>query len=252
MLRHSIVLLGVVCLGVALSSCSFFRPPRIEKVVYYTAETGDTLGAISAKFGVGVGTIEDLNDLSDPRDLRAGQVLRIPYQGSLPAKGVSTPNKSSPSHSSKGPSGWDPNAVKRVPLGGAERYVGKLFWPLGGEKRLSSPFGRRWFSFHEGVDIAGPIGIPIYAAHDGVVAYSDDGLRGYGNLVIVKGDGILTVYAHNRSNIARKGERVRKGEKIAVLGQSGKATGPHLHFEVRVKGAGGKNVAVDPMIFFVH
>ena len=69
-------------------------------------------------------------------------------------------------------------------------------------------------------------------------------------MVVIKGKGVLTVYAHNKKNRVRVGERVGKGKHIADLGSTGRSTGPHLHFEVRVKDSNGKNVAVDPLTFF--
>jgi lipoprotein NlpD len=105
-------------------------------------------------------------------------------------------------------------------------------------------------TFHEGVDLVKREGVPILAAHDGEVIYSASGLRGYGNLIVLRGDNLLTIYGHNRRNLVRVGQRVRREQQIAELGKSGKATGPHLHFETRVKDTDGKFVAVDPMTFF--
>ena len=140
-------------------------------------------------------------------------------------------------------------SVKTVRLATARKYIGRLLWPVP-HSALSSNFGQRWSEFHEGIDIRAPEGTPIYAAHSGQVVYSNDGLRGYGNLIVLKGDGILTVYGHNRKNRVSRGEFVQAGDQIADVGQSGKATGPHLHFETRVKDPTGKNVAVDPLVFF--
>ena len=87
---------------------------------------------------------------------------------------------------------------------------------------------------HEGVDIAAPQGSEIHAAADGEVVYSGNGIRGYGNVVIVRHpDGFLTVYAHNLQNRVQKGERVARGQVVGTVGQTGHATAPHLHFEVR-------------------
>jgi hypothetical protein len=107
-----------------------------------------------------------------------------------------------------------------------------LDWPVSGP--LSSPFGARWGHRHEGIDLAVAEGTPVHAACDGVVAYAGHRLRGYGNLVILKHAGALsTVYAHNRTLLVREGERVGRGQVIALSGQTGHATAPHVHFEVR-------------------
>ena len=108
--------------------------------------------------------------------------------------------------------------------------------------RISSPFGLRKDPFtgqvrqHNGVDIAAPEGSPVRSAGGGKVLFSGE-RRGYGNLVIVDhGDGLETYYAHCSQNLVKQGETVKKGEEIAKVGHTGRATGPHLHFEVRRDG----------------
>ncbi len=244
-----IFLVGI--LAASVSACSFFKPPRTQKFIQYPVEPGDTLGGISQRFAVDLDDLADLNDIDDPKSLQIGRLLYVPYNGqSLDKTRQSHSQQSASSSKPTSSKGWNPNTHKTLNLGRAEREVGRLAWPTGKKGYMSSRFGRRWFSFHEGIDVAAPSGTPIYAAHSGTVVYSGAGLRGYGNLVVVRGETLLTVYAHNRRNRARKGERVRKGEHIADVGQSGKATGPHLHFEVRVRDKSGKNVAVDPLSFF--
>ena len=99
---------------------------------------------------------------------------------------------------------------------------------------IGSPFGARWGKRHEGIDLPAPVGTPVFAAADGRVAYAGNGIRGYGNLVVVRHAGdLLTVYAHNSVLLVAPGQPVRAGDRIALVGQSGHATGPHLHFEVR-------------------
>jgi murein DD-endopeptidase MepM/ murein hydrolase activator NlpD len=108
-------------------------------------------------------------------------------------------------------------------------------WPLASKVGiLSSAFGIRDGKPHEGIDLAAPKGSPIYAAADGEVVYSGNGIRGYGNVVILRHDeGFLTVYAHNAQNRVQKGERVQRGQIVGEVGETGHATAPHLHFEVR-------------------
>lgn len=102
--------------------------------------------------------------------------------------------------------------------------------------RLSSRFGMRWGSMHKGIDIANSIGTPIYAADGGVVTFS--GKNGsFGNLIIINHEnGYETYYAHCSKLLVSKGERVYKGQHIANVGNTGRSTGPHLHFEVRKNG----------------
>ena len=114
--------------------------------------------------------------------------------------------------------------------------------------RLSSTFGSRSDPFngrarmHQGIDIPGPIGTPIYATADGVVRRSQ-WVNGYGNLVeISHGNGMETRYGHMSKLVAQPNERVRRGQLIGLMGSTGRSTGSHLHYEVRIAGN-----AVNPM-----
>ena len=101
---------------------------------------------------------------------------------------------------------------------------------------VNSEFGMRDGRQHKGIDISAPIGEPIYAAMDGKVAFVGT-QKGYGNVVILEHeDYVMTIYAHNETNLVRLGEKVKKGQPIATLGDTGTSTGPHLHFEYRNKG----------------
>lgn len=119
--------------------------------------------------------------------------------------------------------------------------VGALLWPVKSHY-ITSPFGWRFHPilhrtlFHTGVDIAADTGEPIHVAADGVVIYAG-WYGGYGNAVVVDhGGGLSTLYAHCSVIYVKKGESVAQGEVIAGVGMTGYATGPHLHFEVRVDG----------------
>jgi murein DD-endopeptidase MepM/ murein hydrolase activator NlpD len=114
--------------------------------------------------------------------------------------------------------------------------TGRFIWPVPHFYKVSSHFGQRGRRHHDGIDIPAPKGTPIVAVDHGVVIYSDDGIRGYGNMIVVAhSDDIFTVYAHNKKNLVSKGDEVKKGDQIAQLGNTGRSTGPHLHFEIRVK-----------------
>ncbi|MBD2652700.1 peptidoglycan DD-metalloendopeptidase family protein [Synechocystis sp. FACHB-383] len=115
-------------------------------------------------------------------------------------------------------------------------------WPAKGV--FTSGFGPRWGRMHRGIDIAAPIGTPIMAAASGEVVFSGWNSGGFGNLVKIRhGDGSVTYYAHNNRLLVRRGEYVEQGQQIAEMGSTGRSTGPHLHFEIRV---GGTN-AVNPV-----
>ncbi|RMG45240.1 MAG: M23 family metallopeptidase [Candidatus Dadabacteria bacterium] len=241
-------LLSFILLLCLLSSCSVLYPSKTRKYIRYPVRRGDTLYSISRRFDVSVRTIERENGIYNPRSLKPGQIIYIPYHGqSLKYKHRVTSGR-----------GWSAagftmskrhSRVSTAQLGRASKYVGRLLWPVRGGT-ITSRFGRRWFSFHEGIDIAAPSGTPVYAAHSGQVVYSSNGIRGYGNLVIIKGDGLLTVYAHNRRNRVRRGQYVRRGQLIAEVGQTGHATGPHVHFETRILNSRGRHQAIDPSVFY--
>jgi murein DD-endopeptidase MepM/ murein hydrolase activator NlpD len=117
---------------------------------------------------------------------------------------------------------------------------GQLGWPVAGP--VTSGFGWRWGRMHEGIDIAVGTGTPVHAADAGTVIYAG-WMGGYGNLIVIDhGNGLSTAYAHNSSLIVGQGASVGKGFVVALSGNTGNSTGPHVHFEVRVNGS-----AVDPM-----
>ena len=106
-----------------------------------------------------------------------------------------------------------------------------VFMPLSG--RLSSPFGPRWGRIHEGIDIAVPEGTPVKAAECGKVSFVSENAGGYGKLVrIDHGYGVQTAYGHMRKITAAEGDTVAAGTEIALSGNTGNSTGPHLHFEI--------------------
>lgn len=126
------------------------------------------------------------------------------------------------------------------PAPGGIRTDGPLTWPTAG--RISSGFGIRVnpvtgkTRLHAGVDIGAPTGTPIVAATAGVVS-SSGRAGGYGNLVIVEHPGgMQTRYAHASALLVRAGERVQRGQLLALVGSTGNSTGPHLHFEIRIGG----------------
>lgn len=112
-------------------------------------------------------------------------------------------------------------------------YGGMWRWPLKAGV-VSSEYGKRWGKRHDGIDIAADEGDLVYAAAPGEVIYADDGLRGYGNVVIVRHDEKTTsLYAHNSALRVRKGDKVQGGDLLATVGSTGRSTGPHVHFELR-------------------
>lgn len=118
--------------------------------------------------------------------------------------------------------------------------VGRLLLPVDGT--LTSRFGQRWGRLHAGIDIAAPTGTPIRAAAPGWTIYSGS-MGGYGNVVVVDhGGGLTTLYAHQSQILTEAGDQLEQGQVLGRVGSTGHSTGPHLHFEVRERGA-----PVDPM-----
>ena len=142
---------------------------------------------------------------------------------------------------SAGPIPAKPPLAARGKGASAERETeGDLNWPLRGV--LYARFGRRGREVHDGIDLAAPVGTPVKTAGPGRVVYAGE-QKGYGLIAIIEHpNGLTTLYAHNHELRVKTGQQVRAGQQIASVGESGRTTGPHLHFEVRRDG-----VPVDPL-----
>jgi murein DD-endopeptidase MepM/ murein hydrolase activator NlpD len=179
----------------------------------HSVQPGETIYHIARACGVSPARLMAANGLDDPRQLRVGQSLIIPGNGDQAAASAS-------------------GLAEMWPLQWADR---QFAWPVAAGV-VSSPFGMRNGVMHNGVDIVAPAGTPVYAADDGTAIFVGH-LRGYGNAVILQhSQGYVTVYGHNRRNLVRDGVRVARGEAVAELGSTGRASGPNLHFEVRYRG----------------
>lgn len=190
---------------------------------YHVVAPGETLFRIGKAYGVTYQELARVNGIKDAGQIKVGQRIFIPgATGPVPVETV-TPAEPSP-------------ATPVSPEPGYETFL----WPVSGT--INSGFGPRGSGFHDGIDIAAPEGTPILAIEAGEVIYSDQ-LRGYGNMVILRhAGGIVSVYAHNESNLVREGQSVARGEVVARVGSTGRVTGPHLHFEIR-----RNNAAQDPL-----
>ncbi|OGQ91478.1 MAG: hypothetical protein A2289_18340 [Deltaproteobacteria bacterium RIFOXYA12_FULL_58_15] len=205
----------------------------------YEVQPGDTLWSLSRRFGTTVENLMALNGINSPQAMRSGVPLVVPREegpsapkspqiaasGSLQKTAtVTKANNPESSNKSLRPQGSQAHAAKN-----AARY--RFVWPVKGT--VNSRFGRRGGGRHDGIDIGARQGAPVVAAADGKVLFAAN-RGGYGNLILIRhADGIITVYAHNQSNTVRQGQKVRAGQTIGRVGKTGRATGPHLHFEVR-------------------
>ena len=205
---------------------------------YYTVQKGDTLTRIGLDNGQAWRDLARWNNLSNPDVIEVGQVLRVAPPGSaVESSGVVVRPVAS---SAAAPSPAKPvtPAQSAAPSTATAEDIG-FAWPANGQVVAGFDEAK-----NKGIDIAGKAGDPVLAAADGQVVYAGAGLRGYGNLVIVKHNNTyLTAYAHNQKLLVKEDQKVRRGDKIAEMGSSD-ADRVKLHFEVRKQGK-----PVDPAKF---
>ncbi len=224
----------------------------LDQIETHVVRSGESLWTISSKYGINIDTLIGANDIKDMNRLMPGDELTIlPVKGilynigpgenftqivrkfELDIEEVKEANDISNPDSLK--------AGDRIILPGAKPEFGYqdrlnqlLIRPV--EGRISSPFGPRWGRHHDGKDYAVPINTPVKAAAGGTVVHVGRS-GGYGNTVIIEHQrGMQTLYAHLNSYNVRQGQYVNRGQVIAYSGNTGRSTGPHLHFEVRVNG----------------
>lgn len=234
-------ILSLVLVAVLVSGCSMMTGGRGSRDITYVIKSGDTLYELGERYGVPPEEIQAYNEIESVTNLRVGQRIVIPSVGPL-KEGVREPKEANTVNQERA-------QLRLVSIAPVRGYIGSLEFPIDGY-RPSSRFGWRWKNFHEGIDLAAPEGTPVVAAHDGTVVLVSESWSGYGKVVVIKGDRFMTVYGHNSRNRVEKGDRVKKGERIADVGQTGDATGPHLHFETRVIDEQGRYAAVNPYLFF--
>ncbi|MFT5179906.1 MAG: LysM repeat protein [Candidatus Paceibacteria bacterium] len=230
-----------------------------DQISIYEVREGDALSQIAEMFDVTVNTIRWANELEGP--ISPGQTLVI-----LPISGIEHTVKfggtisdiakiydadikeialfngiSADASLKKGDKVMVPNAIplneskktsstKIVKSSGGSSYSGSYMRPIKGGYRTQGIHG------YNAVDLAAPVGTPIYAALGGrvIISKSSGWNGGYGNYVVIKHDnGTQTLYSHNSSNIVAVGQRVVQGQVIGYIGSTGRSTGPHVHFEIR-------------------
>lgn len=244
--------------------------PRAQTVVY-TVKSGDVIGAIAGQYGLSIETILWANNLTLRSRIHPGDELKIPpvdgvvhmvKKGETVAKIAKLYNAKEqaviifnklqsggadivagemliipegvPPRPIAPPTPKRPTFVSRIaaPPPSVEAPAGSGYiWPAG-VRRISQYFGLR----HNGLDIAGPVGTPIYAVRDGVISTSKCGWNGgYGCYIVIEhGGGYSSLYGHNNQLFVNVGDAVTQGQTIAAMGSTGNSTGPHTHFEIRL------------------
>lgn len=227
----------------------------------YTVQAGDTLKSIANSFGRDVRELARWNSIDDPSRIRVGQVLRVvppagesvavlpvtptapattrplDSPGSAPATGPAPPASpaATDATTAPGPVASIPESKPAPPPPPTADWI----WPASG--KVVDRFDEKR---NKGISIAGKEGDPVVASADGTVVYSGSGLRGYGNLVILKhDDDFISAYAHNKQILVKQGQVVKRGQRIAEVGRSD-ANEPKLHFEIRRQGK-----PVDPLAY---
>lgn len=226
-LRYSVTFLLVL----AVSACQTLQQHKLKGPGWYRVKPTDTLYAIAWRYGLDYRTLAAWNGLSEPFKVNPGQQLTLIKPDKIPTlpdgkKVVIEKTKSG-----------SPVIVKS--LTPDYNRVIRWRWPTSG--KVLNRFSAKALD-RRGIDIAGKIGQPVYAVADGRVVYSGSGLADYGNLIIIKhNETYLSAYAYNRERLVKEGMDVKRGAKIAEMGQ-GKNKLAALHFEIRKNGE-----PVDPL-----
>ena len=217
-------------------SCSHMKSGR-----YVRVSKNETIEQLAKRYQVSVSALKSANSGDS---FNAGEWIFVPSEFGVVSylrKPAQDENQSVSNDAVE-----DDDDVDRSHLGSSvDPQSTGFLWPVPASRRISSEYGARWGRQHEGIDIAAPIGSDILAIDDGVVMYSGQEIGGYGNLVVLAHrKGYFSIYAHALKNFVSKGQRVHRGQVVALVGMTGRSTGPHLHFEVRRNSA-----AYDPEEF---
>ena len=212
----------------------------------HTVEPGETLTAISRRYGRPLAEIAAANNVQPYHKVRMGDRIVIPGASrSANAPQAAAPRQIAAAQPTNSARMVTPAAEKPAEeTNSAEPSAGAagFRWPARG--RIIAGFGPKpTGQQNDGINLALPEGTPVKAADDGVVAYAGNELKGYGNLVLIRhSNGFVTAYAHASEVMVKRGDTIKRGQVIAKSGQTGNVTSPQLHFEIR-KGAS----PVDPM-----
>lgn len=245
-LLKTVVLSTAVVSTVILSGCA--SKPQVNNATrfakapdYYTVRSGDTLSGIATRYGLSYTSVAGMNDIAAPYRIYVGQSLRLKGSGS-PRTTTTQPitqtapiqrqNVGLPSQNTTTTTTTTPAKVPTAPVASSKSSTLRWVKPSNGAVLQ----GYNLANNVKGIRYAGNQGDPIYAAADGQVVYAADGLKEYGNLILVKHiDGYISAYAHNSAMNVKSGQNVTAGQKIAEMGSTG-ATRTMLEFQVRLDG----------------
>lgn len=211
--------------------------------------SGESLYSIAQRYKVSVDELKRANGITDPTKVWAGKVLTVPERRVASAAAVTPPQPASPPRvvqaaprvvapapEASAPAEPPPSkiAARPDPSDGEGAPDGRFRWPLRG--KLLTGFGaqRPDGTKSEGIDIAVPLGTEIHAVEAGRVHYAGDGLKGYGNLILIRhANGWVSTYAHADRMLVKAGDQVRRGQVIGTAGKTGPVSEPQLRFELR-------------------
>ena len=246
--------LKVAFLSVAVTTALAFTgcasKPQINNTVryanapdYYTVRSGDTLSGIAQRYGLSYISVAQMNDIAPPYTIYVNQSLRLKSSGKkttttqsyadstpIQRQSIALPNQTQ---------AYTPPVQNTVPQNTAPNVTvaptpTSLKWVRPSSNAIIARYNAA--SNIKGVRFGGNLGDPIYSAADGQVVYAADGLKEYGNVVLVKHiDGYITAYAHNSKMLVKSGDNVKAGQKIAEIGSTG-ASQNMLEFQIRLNG----------------
>lgn len=234
-------LIITVCLVSLVAACSSRRG------VYHPVAKGQTLYRIGLAYGQDPGYLARVNGITDPTQIKPGQKIFIPRAGrvksvSLPPSPKQRTGAESASLTAK-PRAKSSESGSRTTTPPPNPVKGKFGYPIKG--KIVKSFGTQAGRINQGVEFSAPFGSPVISAAAGKVIYSGNGIKGYGNLIILKhADSFYTVYGFNAKNLVASGVEVKKGDKIALCGNPPGGDNARLHFEIRH----GKK-AVNPIFY---
>ena len=248
-LLKTLVLSSAIVATIVLSGCA--SKPQVNNSArfatapnFYTVRSGDTLSGIAARYGLSYLSIAEMNDIAPPYRIYVGQSIRL-KSGNAPRTTTTRPvtqvapiqrqtvtlptNPVTPAPVTSTTTTTSSSTTPSTPVRSST-----LRWVKPSQGAIIEHFNLA--TNVKGIRYGGNVGDPIYAAADGQVVYAADGLKEYGNLVLIKHvDGYITAYAHNSKMNVSSGQNVTAGQKIAEMGSSG-ATRTMLEFQVRLDG----------------